>query len=154
VEKLLLIVAEILWFFRGMSSTRSTGQYKLPKTVDNSGMEIKKANNMKEDNKTEKKEVFVNKPTTSSSPTTIDAQARDWFRSLSSEERSGATRFSDRAFLGTFLALATPWPTTTTTSTTATATASNDDNHVCSGEYKILCRFYVYFPGVKFYRYI
>jgi hypothetical protein len=39
----------------------------------------------------------------------ITAQARDWFTKLSSEERSGATSFSDGAFLRTFLAFASPW---------------------------------------------
>jgi hypothetical protein len=104
---------------------------------------------MKEDSKTGKNQVFFHKQTPSGS--TIDAQARDWFKSLSSEERSGATQFSDRAFLGTFLALAAPWleGTVTTSTTTATATQDDDGNHVSrSGEYKSVCRFYVNLPGI------
>jgi hypothetical protein len=114
-----------------MSSTRSANQYKVPKAGDSSTAELKKAN-VKE-NKTEKKEGFVHKQTPSGS--TIDAQAREWFRSLSSEERSGAARFSDRAFIGTFLALSTQWLATTATASTTTATTQSNDNHVSlSGE--------------------
>ena len=114
-----------------MSYTRSSNQYKSQKNSD-SGTAVLKKGTMKEDNNTETRHVLDHKEAS-----TIDAQARDWFKSLSSEERSGATRFSDRAFLGTFLTLATPWlaPTATASATTAT-TQGNDDNHgSLSGEY-------------------
>jgi hypothetical protein len=44
----------------------------------------------------------------------VSSQARDWFKGLTSEERSGAIAFTDGAFLGTFLAFAAPWSTTAT----------------------------------------
>jgi hypothetical protein len=62
----------------------------------------------------------------------IATQARDWFTSLSSEERSGATSFSDEAFLGAFLALAT----TTGCSTTASNTHVNGSGGSNAGEYR------------------
>lgn len=43
----------------------------------------------------------------------VASQARDWFKGLTSEERSGAVSFTDGAFLGTFLAFTAPWSTTT-----------------------------------------
>ena len=111
-------------------------------------VEMKKGN--KKDDRTVAKATLDNKHTAAPKQTTIDAQARDWFRSLSSEERSGATRFSDQAFLGTFLALSKPWLTSSTTaSSIAARTAAIVDDHVGNtGAYKILCRFYVQFPGL------
>jgi hypothetical protein len=41
--------------------------------------------------------------------------AIDWFKGLTPEEQAGAITFSDGAFLGTFLAFASPWSLTTPT---------------------------------------
>jgi hypothetical protein len=69
--------------------------------------------------------------------TGIDMQARDWFNSLSPTERSCATRFSDHAFLITFLALITPWSNITP------ITPNDDGDHVgVTGKYQISRRFY------------
>lgn len=52
---------------------------------------------------------LIGGPNSKCEPASITAHARDWFTKLSSEERSGATSFSDGAFLGAFLAFASPW---------------------------------------------
>lgn len=137
-----------------MSLKQNASQCTIPKTSDNiylnEAVEIKRVN-MKDDRYTEKYKKLTNKQSSGTKQTTIDAQARDWFRSLSAEERSGATRFSDRAFLGTFLALSSPWLTSTTTKATGTTTNTTNDNHVTrSGEYIFLCTFYVIYPGILF----
>ena len=113
----------------------------MPKTADgsksNDAAEIKRGN-VTDDRLADKHRKIANKLTTGTTNTTIDAQARDWFKTLSAEERSGATRFSDRAFLGSLLALSTPWLSSTTTKSNATSVTNqtNDDNHVSrSGEY-------------------
>jgi hypothetical protein len=69
--------------------------------------------------------------------TGIDMQARDWFNSLSPTERSCATRFSDHAFLITFLALTTPW-----SNITPITPHDNGDHVGVNGKYKIARRFY------------
>ena len=127
----------------------------MPKSADgsksNEAAEIKRGN-VKDDRLADKHRNFANKLTTGTTNTTIDAQARDWFKTLSAEERSGATRFSDRAFLGSLLALSTPWLTSTTTKSNATTVTNqtNDDNHVSrSGEYIFPCTFYVSIPGLS-----
>jgi hypothetical protein len=56
---------------------------------------------------------------------TIAVKAREWFAGLSSEECSGATRFTDPAFLRTFLTFASSWSTKQTATTTATTTPHN-----------------------------
>jgi hypothetical protein len=62
-------------------------------------------------------------------PASITVQARDWFTNLSSEERSGATSFSDGAFLGTFLSFASPW----------SRTSNEAENHHSSGSDGVTC---------------
>lgn len=129
-----------------MSSTQNIAATKITDGRKHTEGAEMKSGNVKENSKTGMKEVFAFKHSMSGNDqTTIDAQVRDWFRSLSSEERSGATQFSDRAFIGTLLALATPWSTgtTATTTSTTTTTQTNEDHVRRSGEYKISCRFYV-----------
>jgi hypothetical protein len=50
----------------------------------------------------------------------VATSAIDWFNGLTPEEQAGAITFSDGAFLGTFLAFASPW-------SLATPTPSNND---------------------------
>jgi hypothetical protein len=45
----------------------------------------------------------------------VATSAIDWFKGLTPEEQAGAITFSDGAFLGTFLAFASPWSLATPT---------------------------------------
>jgi hypothetical protein len=65
----------------------------------------------------------------------VSSQARDWFKGLTSEERSGAIGFTDGAFLGAFFSFASPW--------SAKTTGAGATSRVVGGKYCSLRGLYV-----------
>jgi hypothetical protein len=135
-----------------MSLTQDTNQCAKPNDVDSNNIiqpiERKEVNMNKDMNA--EIEIFdsSNDIKENTEQATIALKARDWFTDLTSEERSGATRFTDHAFLGTFLTFASSWSTKTTTAATnnhhVSGTARSTQN---LGEYTFLRTFYTKRPG-------